>query len=543
MPLEIRTTSKWWYGRIEIDGKRYVKNLDVEIEGRRPGNLSQLGNRAFEKSRTRAEVALQNLQKEARQKGRKEELVQAIHEIRTGARIDSVPLSDLVTEWDAAPRKRRGSDKYVKHAHRHFKRFVGFLNKSYPKVTTLADVTPEMANAFLRHVSNQGVSGRTWNSVLVLLRSAFKVLCRQANIVRNPFDGIPTREENTLHRQPFSPEELKAILDAADLYPLIRPAIVTGISTAMRRGDCCCLRKHEVDLIEGFVTVKTSKTGERVDIPMFPLLRDEILRQPDNDSDYVFPQLAEMYRYNSNGISHRVKKVLEAAGFYDNNKLRRTRTTPPKGLKVVCLEYLREHVLKELGAPKNPISSKKRVRITAIFDSYLDTRSLLRTAAALNISKSTVSLHLNEIERRTGLQVIPRPPAPPPPAEHRGDVSAERESGVKRASIRDFHSFRVTWITLALSAGIPLELVQRVTGHKTAEVVLKHYFRPGREDFRKIIQTKMPKLLMAGDTVSMSNLETGILPQILQTLKKQNSENWREVREELVAWIEAATVG
>ena len=68
----------------------------------------------------------------------------------------------------------------------------------------------------------------------------------------------------------------------------------------------------------------------------------------------------------------------------------------------------------------------------------------------LGVSKSTVSLHLNEIERRTGLQVIPRNPAPPPPGRHRGDVSAGRQMGVKRASIRDFHSFRVTWITLAL---------------------------------------------------------------------------------------------
>ena len=42
------------------------------------------------------------------------------------------------------------------------------------------------------------------------------------------------------------------------------------------------------------------------------------------------------------------------------------------------------------------------------------------------------------------------------------------------------HSFRVTWITLALAAGVPLELVQRVTGHRTVEVVMKHYFRQGR---------------------------------------------------------------
>jgi hypothetical protein len=50
-------------------------------------------------------------------------------------------------------------------------------------------------------------------------------------------------------------------------------------------------------------------------------------------------------------------------------------------------------------------------------------------------------------------------------------------------------------ITLALAAGVPLELVQRVTGHRTVEVVMKHYFRPGREDFRTAILKAMPKML------------------------------------------------
>ena len=77
-------------------------------------------------------------------------------------------------------------------------------------------------------------------------------------------------------------------------------------------------------------------------------------------------------------------------------------------------------------------------------------------------------------------------------------LQTERENGKRRASVRDFHSFRVTWITLALAAGVPLELVQRVTGHRTVEVVMKHYFRPGREDFRQVLLTAMPKMLAEG---------------------------------------------
>jgi integrase len=67
-----------------------------------------------------------------------------------------------------------------------------------------------------------------------------------------------------------------------------------------------------------------------------------------------------------------------------------------------------------------------------------------------------------------------------------------------RASARDFHSLRVTWVTLALTTGVPLDLVQRVTGHKTTDIVLKHYFQPGREDFRQALHSATPRLLTNG---------------------------------------------
>ena len=37
-----------------------------------------------------------------------------------------------------------------------------------------------------------------------------------------------------------------------------------------------------------------------------------------------------------------------------------------------------------------------------------------------------------------------------------------------------------------------------MTGHKTTDIVLKHYFQPGREDFRQTLQFAMPKLLTNG---------------------------------------------
>ena len=77
-----------------------------------------------------------------------------------------------------------------------------------------------------------------------------------------------------------------------------------------------------------------------------------------------------------------------------------------------------------------------------------------------------------------------------------------------------------TWVTLALTAGVPLELVQKVTGHKTVDIVLKHYFQPGREEFRRALQTAMPKLLTNGTKTPKD--------QMIQILDRSNAKGWKK---------------
>jgi hypothetical protein len=90
----------------------------------------------------------------------------------------------------------------------------------------------------------------------------------------------------------------------------------------------------------------------------------------------------------------------------------------------------------------------------------------------------------------------------------------------------------VTWITLALAAGVPLELVQRVTGHRTVEVVMKHYFRPGREDFRQTIMKAMPKMLADGSG------QKSVKEEVMAILAGMSAKTWKSDRERLRALAE-----
>ncbi len=40
-----------------------------------------------------------------------------------------------------------------------------------------------------------------------------------------------------------------------------------------------------------------------------------------------------------------------------------------------------------------------------------------------------------------------------------------------------------------------MEVCRLVTGHKTVEIVMKHYFKPGREHLRAILSDKLPRVL------------------------------------------------
>ncbi|MBE7504417.1 MAG: hypothetical protein HS113_29820 [Verrucomicrobiales bacterium] len=219
-----------------------------------------------------------------------------------------------------------------------------------------------------------------------------------------------------------------------------------------------------------------------------------------------------MYRTNPDGITWRVKQVLAralAGGAVE---------AVPRAVEDVRAVGL-AHITR-LG------DTAKAAKMRAVFTAYMDGQTLDQVMAVTGCSRGSVSGYLNEIERSTGCSVA------------RGNrralktdgLQAERENGKRRASVRDFHSFRVTWITLALAAGVPLELVQRVTGHRTVEVVMKHYFRPGREDFRAAIFKAMPKMLADGGQQSVKD-------QMRAILEGMTARTWKRDRVELLELV------
>lgn len=268
MPIEIqRNRSKWFYGRTVINGRRLSVNLAVKIEGNPPASLLEVGDPPFERSRARAEVAYERWESELKQRGKSEEILQRIHEVRTGTRAGSIPLAEMADRWKSLPRRRKIAVRYAALVVADFNRFIKFITHLYPSVKEMADVQDAMARRFMAGEEDRRVSPKRYNDVLKLLRSVFSRLRKEAALASNPFEGIPTKESDTIHRMPFSAEEITDILRAAKDDPFIEPLIVLAVCTAMRLGDCARITWEHVDLARGFVDVKSAKTKKLVTIP------------------------------------------------------------------------------------------------------------------------------------------------------------------------------------------------------------------------------------------------------------------------------------
>jgi len=421
MGLELRRDeneqlrSKWWYGRYTINEKRRFVNLGIEVKGTVPKNIRTQGDVAFECSRTLAAAKLKELTEKAQNKKTAAHHLQELYEIKAGEELTQITLAEMAEQWNLLPTKKKRCPLRKDNQLATIRQFREFMEAKFPQAKTMSQITRKMALSWMKDLDDMGMAGATYNTKLSLLKGIFEKLGADAGVLTNPFNGIPFHETNTMHRQPFTQKELNAILSKCD--DLLRPVFLTAMCTAMRRGDCAMLKWESVDLENGFISVKTSKTGELAEIPLFPLLRAELERLP-RKGIYVFPEAADMYKTNLMGLTWRFKKALTAAGI-------------------------------------------------------------------------------------EGTQV-------------------KRDDAMQKASVKDFHSLRTTWITMALTAGVPMELVRRVTGHSTVDVVLKHYFRPGREAFRTALETAMP-LMLTGGTEERLDLPKEVLElgKVARSLKPE----------------------
>jgi hypothetical protein len=71
------------------------------------------------------------------------------------------------------------------------------------------------------------------------------------------------------------------------------------------------------------------------------------------------------------------------------------------------------------------------------------------------------------------------------------------------------------------------------TGHRTANIVMKHYFQPGREDFRRTLASRLP-VLLGGEARPPKPVAAA---DLAAKLRDMTPETWESVRSELLGQL------
>ncbi len=207
--------------------------------------------------------------------------------------------------------------------HGQWNNIYQFIHEAHPDIRYVSDVTSIHAVEWYGEIRRRNLSNGSRNAYLMIAKLIFKTLGKTYGIIENPFAELKTFPKNSVTRDAYTPEELKKI--GAHATGWVYSLCLTAISTGLRKGDICMLKKESVDMENRILSIaKTRKTGVSVEIPILPGLyrhfQEMYLAHPD--SPYVFPELAEMYSKLSTQqvISAEVKKLLHEVGINDTEK-------------------------------------------------------------------------------------------------------------------------------------------------------------------------------------------------------------------------------
>lgn len=88
-------------------------------------------------------------------------------------------------------------------------------------------------------------------------------------------------------------------------------------------------------------------------------------------------------------------------------------------------------------------------------------------------------------------------------------------------------------LTLALMAGIPIPLIQRVTGQRSVDVILKHYFHPQDEQLRSVFAERLPALPQGAKRTESQPVHE----RLLALLESMDEQSWQTKRDQALALI------
>jgi integrase len=284
-------------------------------DGTRTNRSTGTSNRReAERIANRFEDAIQEAKRGRFVEARARKTIADIYAIGSGDRLGSSSIADFFTGWLKRKELEATAGTQEKYASviKRFKEFLGAKAARDVSAITAADI----AN-FRDRLAGQLSIGSV-NLSLKVLRIALGQARRDGLVDFNEAERVSTlnRTQEFFERRPFTLQELKRILEAAD--DEWRGMILFGLYTGQRLGDIAALTWQNVDLQRQELRLETAKTKRRMILPLAPpLLRyAEALPSSDKPHAPIFPRACAVIERSGRAgqLSNQFHDLLAAAG-------------------------------------------------------------------------------------------------------------------------------------------------------------------------------------------------------------------------------------
>lgn len=279
------------------------------------------------------------------------------HREITGEDVSHTSVRGFIDSWIESKRPEIAPSTYTFYK-KSGDKFLAFLGDAADR--DLGEITREDVMRF-RNEEAKRFAPRTVNHEVKFLRMAFRAARRDALLADDPAEFVKTiRLGDEYERQPFSLDQLRAILSVAD--PEWKSMILCGLYTGQRLSDIALLTWANVDLELNELRLVTRKTGKRLIIPLAPALARlfEALPSSDDPQAPLHPRAHGIVieQGKSGHLSNLFADVLADAGLRKKTPHRKTsekgrgvRVDRQHKLSFHCLRHTSVTLLKEAGVP------------------------------------------------------------------------------------------------------------------------------------------------------------------------------------------------
>lgn len=239
-------------------------------------------------------------------------------------------ISDLLAMFEKSSAFPASADRQ-KYARLVLYRFMNWCGTN--GIEGLADLTPAQAKEYMdKELAT--LASDTKRKHQTLLQTAYKAVAKEIGLSSNPWDDVKKPALKHISRQNYTAEQVEKICccfeswftdESENVYvpansEQLYVGFILGLYAGCRLKDACLMKWQNVSLEKGTITytpAKTSETsGATVTLPILEGREKEWLRKAQewkDESGYICPKLAELYKHSNVTVSRQYIKCFELA--------------------------------------------------------------------------------------------------------------------------------------------------------------------------------------------------------------------------------------